>query len=117
MFHFCKVAAYVYLGEVDIFHTRVKNLFLLKTVQNYENRLRFSKLIITNVLPPFYGSQYIKQSKILTKHDVSDNKTDPVCGDNRPSKSLILKCGFIKISELSQNARRLKSFNITDRVT
>ena len=33
MFYFHKVAYVHYLGEVDIFHTWVKNLFLFTTVQ------------------------------------------------------------------------------------
>ena len=41
-----------YLGEVDIFHTRVKNFFLFTTVQNRD----FQSYDAT-VLPPFYGSQ------------------------------------------------------------
>jgi len=34
-------------------HVCVKHFFLLTTVQNYKNRSRFSRVIITNVLPPF----------------------------------------------------------------
>jgi len=39
-----------YLGKVDIFHVCV-NIFLLTTLQNYKKRSRFSKVLITNVLP------------------------------------------------------------------
>ena len=54
MFYFHKVEYVQYLDEVDIFHTWVKNFFLFTTVQNYINRWRFSKVMINNVLPPFF---------------------------------------------------------------
>jgi len=60
MFYFHKVAYVQYLGEVGIFHTSVKTISSsLQQCKNYKNRLRFSKVMITNVLPPFYGSQCI----------------------------------------------------------
>jgi len=42
-------------------HVCVKQFFLLQLQQckNYKNRSRFSRVMITNVLPPFYGSQCI----------------------------------------------------------
>jgi len=41
------------------FSYRVKNYSSLQQCKNYKNRSRFSKVIVTNVLPPFYGSQCI----------------------------------------------------------
>ena len=35
------------------FRTWAKNFFIFTTVQNYKNRSRFPKVMITNVLPPF----------------------------------------------------------------
>ena len=54
--YFHKVAYVQYLGEVDtVSHTQVKNFFLFTTVQkNYKNRSRFSKVMVTNVLPPLF---------------------------------------------------------------
>jgi len=40
-------------------HGCIKYFFILTTVQNYKNRSRFSRVMITNVLRPFYGSQCI----------------------------------------------------------
>ena len=48
-----------YLGEVNFFHTWVKIYSFLQQCKNYKNRSRFPKVMITNVLPPFYGSQCI----------------------------------------------------------
>ena len=47
-------------GEVDIFsYTNKKISFSLQQCKNYKNRSRFPKVRITNILPPFYGSQCI----------------------------------------------------------
>jgi len=57
MFYFHKVSYVHYLGEVDIFHTRVhKFIPLYNSAKIIKNWLRFSKVMVTNVLPPFYGS-------------------------------------------------------------
>ena len=58
MFHFHKVIPVRYLGEVDIIHNMYKKISsCLQQCKNYKNRWRFFKVMITNVLPPFYGSQ------------------------------------------------------------
>ena len=55
MFYFHKVAYVQYLGKVDIFHTWVKKISSsLQQCKNYKNRSRFPKVMITNVLPPFF---------------------------------------------------------------
>ena len=55
MFYFHKVVYVQYLGEVGIFHTWVKKIYSsLQQCKNYKNRSRFSKVMITNVLPPFF---------------------------------------------------------------
>jgi len=41
-----------YLGEVDIFHTCLKNFFLLKC-KNSKKSIEFFQCYDTNVLPPF----------------------------------------------------------------
>ena len=53
MFYFHKVEYVQYLGEVDIFHTWVKKYSSLQQCKKYKNRSRFSKVMVTNVLPPF----------------------------------------------------------------
>ena len=46
--------------EVDIFsYISKKGSPSLQQCKNYKNRSRFPKVMITNVLPPFYGSQCI----------------------------------------------------------
>jgi len=58
MFYFHKVAYVQYLGEVDIFHTWIKKISSpLQQCKNYKNWSIFFKVLITNLLPPFYGSQ------------------------------------------------------------
>ena len=59
MFYFHKVAYVHYLGEVNIFHTYMSKKISssLQQCKNYKNRSRFPKVMITSVLPPFYGSQ------------------------------------------------------------
>ena len=36
-----------------------KFISLYNSAKNYKNRSRFSKVMVTNVLPPFYSSQCI----------------------------------------------------------
>ena len=56
-FYFHKVAYVHCLGEVDIFSYMSKKISSsLQQCKNYKNRSRFPKVMITNVLPPFYGS-------------------------------------------------------------
>jgi len=58
MFYFHKVAYLQYLAELDIFlYISKKISSSLQQCKNYKNRSRFSKVMITNALPPFYGSQ------------------------------------------------------------
>jgi len=60
MFYFHKVAYIQYLGEVDIFHTWVKKIIPLYNsgkIKKIDHD--FPKVIVTNVLPLFYGSQCI----------------------------------------------------------
>ena len=54
MFYFHKVAYIHCLGEVDISSYMSKQIyFSLQQCKNYKNRSRFSKVMVTNVLPPF----------------------------------------------------------------
>ena len=50
MFYFHKVTYVQYLGKVEIFHTQVKKFLPLYII---------AKMMTTNVLPPFHGSQCI----------------------------------------------------------
>jgi len=59
MFYFHKVEYVQYLGEAGIFYMSKKISSSLQQCKNYKNRSRFSKVMIINVLPPFYGSQCI----------------------------------------------------------
>jgi len=43
----------------SIADARKNNSSCLQHCKNYKNRSRFSRVMITNVLPPFYGSQCI----------------------------------------------------------
>ena len=51
--------------------------FCLQQYKNYKNRSRFSRVMITNVLSPFYGSQCIMQPhlSILERYDRMFDKT------------------------------------------
>ena len=50
MLHFHKVTYILYLGEVDIVLYMISSF--LQQYKNYKNRSRFSKVMVTNVLPP-----------------------------------------------------------------
>jgi len=55
MFYFHKVAYVQYLGEVDIFSYLSKTFLpLYNSAKKYKNRSRLPKVMITNVLPPFF---------------------------------------------------------------
>ena len=55
MLYFHKVEYVQYLGEVDNVSHMSKNISSsLQQCKNYKNRLRFSKVMVTNVLPPFF---------------------------------------------------------------
>jgi len=55
MFYFHKVAYVHYLGKVEIFSYMSKQIYSsLQQCKNYKNRSRFTKVMITNVLPPFF---------------------------------------------------------------
>ena len=59
LFQFYKVAQVHYLGEMDIFSMSMLNVSsCLWQCKNYKkNQVCFSRVMITNVLPPFFGSQ------------------------------------------------------------
>jgi len=44
-------------GNFSYMSTKISSS--LQQCKNYKNRSRFPKVLITNVLPPFYGSQCI----------------------------------------------------------
>jgi len=54
-------------SEVDIFHTCARIFFCLQQCKNYNNRLRFSKVTNTNVLPPSsWFTVYINVAQMLS---------------------------------------------------
>ena len=68
MFYFHKVAYVQYLCEVGIFHTGVKKIYSsLQECKNYKNRSRFSKVMSTNVLPPFFMVHSVYVAKYPTR--------------------------------------------------
>ena len=82
-FYFHKVAYVHYLGEVEIFSCMSKEISSsLQHCKNYKNRSRFPKVMITNVLPPFfmvhsvYWNFYEDDVIIMT---LCVNRTQSVC--------------------------------------
>jgi len=53
-------------------HVYIKHFSWLQQCKNYQNRSRFSRAMITNVLPPFYGSQCISLQLAVT--DIRQNR-------------------------------------------
>jgi len=64
MFYFHKVDYVQYLGEVDIFHTWVQKFIpLYNSAKIIKIDRDFSKVMVTNVLPPFLWFTYLSKNQ------------------------------------------------------